>query len=235
MAIKSERKNQRFKEKHLLDQENTIIKDEINSILKDQKPQDVRGLVDLVKSKISYPDEKIISVIKNMEYNQELILKEPYIAPTYPPKRLRDYFFARNYFAYEFWIIMVTISLSLTLVLVDVRVGFLFYTRYVVLCFLMLVISGWALTSIIFPQLEEKFTFLERVATSFGLSLFIVIIDGLFLNYTFRFSPKSIVISLVVITFVCLVISIVLRLKLGKDGFIFNKKKETKEVKVDEN
>ncbi|HUT82294.1 MAG TPA: DUF1616 domain-containing protein [Candidatus Bathyarchaeia archaeon] len=230
MALKEEKKKQRFKEKNDLDQENLIIKDEIKKILKNQKPRDIRTLVTSLVSESKFSKEKIISAIKELEYNNEIILKEPYVSPTVPPKRLLAFIFAKNYYAYEFWIIVATICLALTMVLIDVRVGFLFYIRYIVVCFFMLIISGWSLTSVIFPELDEKLTYLERVATAIGLSLFILMIDAIFLNYTFKFSPRSIVTSLIVIIIIDLLISIGLRMKLGKDGSIRTKNNKIKEV-----
>ncbi|MBN1328052.1 MAG: DUF1616 domain-containing protein [Candidatus Heimdallarchaeota archaeon] len=230
MTDKKEKRERKFKEKHTLDLENLMIKDELISILKNQKPRDVRSLVENITTNRKIPKKKVIPVIKDLEYNNEIILKEPYYEPTIPPKRLRGYIFARNYYTYEFWIIIATICLALTMVLIDVQSSFLFYIRYIVVCFLMLLISGWSLTSIIFPELDSKFTYLERIATAIGLSLFIILIDALFLNYTFKFNPLSIVLSLAIIIIINLTISIILRLKIGKDGFIFRKKNDVKEV-----
>ena len=78
MALKEEKKKQRFKEKNDLDQENLIIKDEIKKILKNQKPRDIRTLVTSLVSESKFSKEKIISAIKELEYNNEIILKEPY-------------------------------------------------------------------------------------------------------------------------------------------------------------
>ncbi|MHA1186211.1 MAG: hypothetical protein ACTSSK_04940 [Candidatus Heimdallarchaeota archaeon] len=72
--------------------------------------------------------------------------------------------------------------------------------------------------------------FLERAATAIGLSLFVVIMDGIFLNYTFRFNPVSIGVSLIIVTLICMTISIIFRLKLGRDGYILKKKEQVIEV-----
>ncbi|NHJ84293.1 MAG: DUF1616 domain-containing protein [Asgard group archaeon] len=230
MSNKNEVKKQRFKEKHSQDLEASAIKEEIIAVLKTQKPFDVRSLVKIISEKKGHPQENIIQVVKDLERNNELILREPPIDPVKPPKKIRDYFFARNFYAYEFWLTIAFMSLALTLILIDVRTGFLFYLRYVVVCIFMLFITGWALTSVIYPELDEKLTFLERVTTAIGLSLFVMLLDALFLNYTFRFSPESIVISLIVFVLIFMIISIGLRVKLAKDGFILKKKNDEKEV-----
>ncbi|MHA1367466.1 MAG: DUF1616 domain-containing protein, partial [Candidatus Heimdallarchaeota archaeon] len=122
------------------------------------------------------------------------------------------------------------ILLVLIFVLIDVTEGFFFYFRYVVVSFFMLFLSGWSLTSVMFPSLDDNMRFLERAATAIGLSLFVVIMDGIFLNYTFRFNPVSIGVSLIIVTLICMTISIIFRLKLGRDGYILKKKEQVIEV-----
>ncbi|MCK5047049.1 MAG: hypothetical protein KAS22_10755, partial [Candidatus Heimdallarchaeota archaeon] len=69
-------------------------------------------------------------------------------------------------------------------------------------------------------------------ATAIGLSLLVLILDGLFLNYTFHFTPLSIGLSLIIITLICMVITFVLRIKLARDGFIFQRKKKKSTTEI---
>ena len=227
MSTREERRKQKYKERQEREKEKQAIEEEIKKVLSEKTPFDVRSLVELVRTENKeLTQEEILPVIRDLEQKKELVLQEPIFEPTDPPKKLKDYFFAQNYFAYESWMTLTTIMLVLTLVLVDVRSGFFFYVRYIVVCFFMLVLSGWSLTSAMFPELDDNLRFLERVSTAIGLSIVVLVLDGLFLNYTFRFNPISIAISLTVFIVVCFVISIILRMKLGKDGYIFRKKEE---------
>lgn len=235
MPLKKEkRRKQKFKEKQLAEKERIAIESQIKEVLTNEKPATVRQLVALVKKEQNSNMREILAVVRMMEERREIILQEPLIEPLLPPKRPKEFFFGRNYFAYEFWLTITTLLLTVTLVLVDVRSGFFFYVRYAVVCFFMLILTGWSLTAVIFPKIDDELRFLERLATAIGLSIVVLVVDGLFLNYTFRFNPVSIVLSLTFFVLICLGISIGLRLKLGRDGFIFKKKsKETIEVQLD--
>jgi len=211
------------------------ISNKIDSVLIEEKPKDVRSLIEIVEEKYEIPEEEIISVIREREINQEITLQEPIPLSTELPKKPKEYFIKNNYYTKEFWTSIGVMALVLIFVLVDVESGFFFYVRYAVVSFFMLVLTGWSLTSTIFPEINDDFRFLERSATAIGLSLLILILDGLFLNYTFHFTPLSIGLSLIIITLICMIITFVLRIKLARDGFIFQrkKKKSTTEVKDD--
>ena len=208
------------------------INNNVNSVLEEVKPKDVRSLIKLVEEKYEIPEEEIISVIREREINQEITLQEPIPLPTELPKKPRDYFIKNNYYTKEFWISIGVIALVLIFVLVDVVSGFFFYVRYAIVSFFMLILTGWSLTSAIFPEINDNFRFLERGATAIGLSLLVLILDGLFLNYTFHFTPLSIGLSLIIITLICMVITFVLRIKLARDGFIFQRKKKKSTTEI---
>ncbi len=209
------------------------INNKLDSVLIEEKPKDVRSLIEIVEEKYEIPEEEIISVIREREINQEITLQEPIPLSTELPKKPKEYFIKNNYYTKEFWISIGVMALVLIFVLVNVENGFFFYVRYVVVSFFMLVLTGWSLTSAIFPEINDNFRFLERSATAIGLSLLVLILDGLFLNYTFHFTPLSIGLSLIIITLICMIITFVLRIKLARDGFIFQrkKKKSTTEMK----
>jgi len=209
------------------------INNKIDSVLAEFKPKDIRSLIKLIEDKYDIPEEETISVIREREINQKIILQEPIPLSTELPKKPREYFIKNNYYTKEFWTSIGVMVLVLIFVLVDVESGFFFYVRYAIVTFFMLILTGWSLTSTIFPEINDNFRFLERVATAIGLSLLILILDGLFLNYTFHFTPLSIGLSLIIITLVCMIITFILRIKLARDGFIFQrkKKKSTTEIK----
>ncbi|MCK5046344.1 MAG: hypothetical protein KAS22_07180, partial [Candidatus Heimdallarchaeota archaeon] len=108
------------------------INNNVNSVLEEVKPKDVRSLIKLVEEKYEIPEEEIISVIREREINQEITLQEPIPLPTELPKKPRDYFIKNNYYTKEFWISIGVIALVLIFVLVDVVSGFFFYVRYAI-------------------------------------------------------------------------------------------------------
>lgn len=225
---KQEKRGQKYKEKITQDAGKEEIKELLIQSLETTKPKTVRELVsDLETQKKSQED--ILPIIREMEQNDAITLQEPVIEITLPPTRFRDYFFKRNYYSYEHWLVLSSVFLALTLVLVDIRTGIFFYIRYVIIIFYLLILPGWSFTAAIFPELNDKLRFLERVATAIGLSITVLVIVGLFINYTFRFSPAPIVITLAIFIVLCQSIATALRLKLAKDGFIF-KPKQDKEI-----
>ncbi|MBK5112756.1 MAG: DUF1616 domain-containing protein [Candidatus Heimdallarchaeota archaeon] len=214
------------------------ISKQIETVLKENKPKDVRSLVKIIEEKYETPEEEILSVIREREINQNITLQEPIPVSTELPKKPREYFIKNNYYTKEFWTSIGVIALVLIFVLVDVDEGFFFYLRYAVVSFFMLILTGWSLTSAIFPEINDELRFLERVATATGLSILVLILDGVFLNYTFHFTPLSIGLSLIIITLVCMIVTFILRIKLARDGFIFKRKQkkittEMKEEKLD--
>jgi len=71
-----------------------------------------------------------------------------------------------------------------------------------------LLFPGYALISTLFPQ-KERLGGIERLALSFGLSLALVPITGLILNYTFGISLNSVLYSLAGIVLVLSIIAII--------------------------
>ena len=225
LNIKREKRGQKYKEKTVTDVEREEIKELLVQSLETTKPKTVRDLVlDLEAQKKSR--ENILPLIRELEQNDVIVLQEPLIEPTSLPTRFRDYFFKRNYYSYEHWLILSSVLLALTLVLVDVRTGIFFYIRYVIIVFYLLILPGWSFTAAIFPELNDKLRFLERVAAAVGLSITVLVVVGLFINYTFHFSPVPIVITLTIFIVLCQTIATALRLKLARDGFIFKLKQD---------
>ena len=221
---KREKRRQRYKEKTIKDDEREEIKELLIQSLETTKPKTVRELVSGLEAQ-EKSRESVLPIIREMEQNDAIILQEPLIEITPPPPaRFRDYFFKRNYYSYEHWLVLSSVFLTLTLVLVDVRSGIFFYIRYVIIVFYLLILPGWSFTAAIFPELDDKLRFLERVAMAIGLSISVLVIVGLFINFTFRFSPVPIVITLSIFIVLCQAIATALRLKIARDGFIFKPK-----------
>ncbi|MBD3189729.1 MAG: DUF1616 domain-containing protein [Candidatus Heimdallarchaeota archaeon] len=208
------------------------IKQQIDIILTENEPKTIRELVKIMEEKYDAPEELVLEILRKKEVDQDLTLQEPQPEPTALPTTIKNYLFQKNYFSIEFWITIGTIVLVLILTLVNVQEGVFFYIRYIVVTFFMLILSGWTFTAVIFPELDSKLRFLERAATAIGMSIVVLVLDGLFLNYTFGLNLIAISLSLTFLSLLCVIISMVLRLKLARDGFIFKKSSGNNQEKI---
>ena len=127
-----------------------------------------------------------------------------------PPSTLPSYFF--NLENSWFWAVTALIAVTM-LVIFTVDTSLLLYVRYVLGGVFVLFLPGFMLISALYPRGEEL-DGLERMALSIGLSLAIVPLLGLMLNYTpwgIRLEP--IIISLAAFAEILAVAGVVRRFK----------------------
>lgn len=128
------------------------------------------------------------------------------LSETNPPSTLASYFF--NLESLWFWGITGLVAITM-LVVFTVNASSLLYVRYVLGGAFVLFLPGFMLISVLYPRSGEL-DGLERVALSIGLSLAIVPLVGLVLNYTpwgIRLEPIMISLALFaeVMAVVCVV------------------------------
>ncbi len=99
-----------------------------------------------------------------------------------PPKVFAEYLVRADYSAW-FWTIVTLTLLSVVSVYASDLIPQLLYLRYVVGSVLVLFIVGYVTIELLYPE-EKSLTDLERLALSIGLSLAVVPLLGLALNYT---------------------------------------------------
>jgi len=97
----------------------------------------------------------------------------------------------------DFWFVTtVTVMTILLTIVFNVHAPPMLYVRYIVGSLFVLFVPGYSLIQCLYPMREEL-TDLERLALSLGLSLAIVPLVGLILNYTpFGIRLRPIVVSL---------------------------------------
>ncbi len=97
----------------------------------------------------------------------------------------------------DFWFVTTVTVMTLLLTIVfNVHAPPMLYVRYIVGSLFVLFVPGYSLIQCLYPMREEL-TDLERLALSLGLSLAIVPLVGLILNYTpFGIRLRPIVVSL---------------------------------------
>ena len=167
-------------------------------LVKEKKPTNVRQLVNLMKLESFFiPEQEIMQHILRLESQGKLTLKEPLIRPQ--PK-LSTYLKTREAAWYWITIILATTT-ALTVFTIQENSFPLIYVRYVLGAIFVLFLPGYSLIKALYP--EKNLDAIECTALSVGLSLALVPIIGLILNYT----PWGI--GTVLITLILLILTII--------------------------
>ena len=205
-------------------------KDEIDQhiiqIVKEKKPKDVKELIKLVQEKFPLPKQKILSRILYLQDKEQICLKSNETVGT---EKLANYL--RSSQTYWYWITIILTSTTALLVFTIPENAFpLVYLRYVLGIIFVLWLPGYAFIKALFPQTlpfaralahslgttEKNLDTIERVALSLGMSIALVPIIGLLLNYTpwgIRLTP--IVLSLTAFTIIFATAAIVREHQIG--------------------
>ena len=185
----------------------TIIK-----IVDERKPQTVKELIVLVKEQLQIPDQEIVDSILQLQSEGKIsLVKRPQVVP-------------QNLLAYLkteqtrwYWATVVTAIVTATVVFTIAEDLFpLVYARYILGAIFVLWLPGYTFIRALFPtksltkKSENNLDIVERIALSLGMSLALVPIIGLLLNYTpwgIRLTP--IVLSLLALTLVFATIALI--------------------------
>ena len=115
-----------------------------------------------------------------------------------PPSSLSTYM--KSYYSLWFWAVMITTLGTIIAIYLLPQYSPFIYLRYVLGSFFVLYLPGYSLIEAFYPK-KEDLEGLERLALSIGLSLALVPLIGLILNYTpwgIRLEP--VLVSLTIIT-----------------------------------
>lgn len=171
--------------------------------MKDKKPQTVNQLINSVKEKTSIQEQKIIEAILQLQSQGKIKLKEP-SSPS--PQKLHTYLKTKE--AYWYWTTMIlVIATTLTIFTIPENAYPIIYTRYFFGTVFVLWLPGYSFMKALFPSeptlrtSSKSLDSTERIALNIGMSLALVALVGLLLNYTqwgIRLTP--IVLSLLILT-----------------------------------
>jgi hypothetical protein len=155
-----------------------IVDQHILDVARKNNPETVKELVKLVHSKYLIPEEEILERILHLQ-NQGKIALQSHQAPAIP--MLRSYIFSTR--ASWYWTIIAVAAATAALVFTmpDNAIPMV-YARYVLGAIFVLFLPGYTFIKALFP--EKELDNIERAALSMGMSLALVPITGLILNYT---------------------------------------------------
>lgn len=177
----------------------SVIEDQIIQLVKKENPENVEQLLKLTKEKLSLKHEEALKHIMQLINHEKIKLKEQ-SKPT--PQSLKIYI--RSSEAYWFWTTTsLAIATAITVFTVPEDAYPIVYIRYVLGSIFVFGLPGFALIKALFPSKKEMDT-IERIALSIGLSLAIVPMVGLLLNYTpwgIRLTPITLSLLALTITF----------------------------------
>jgi len=178
----------------------------IIQVINEKKPQNVKQLANLVKEKLAISEEEILQSILELQSQGRIKLEDH--QPTPPPTRLAAY--VKTGQALWYWAtITIAIITSATVFTVPEDFYPWVYIRYALGAIFVLCLKVYACIKALFPARvpikmpTESLDTVERIALSLGMSLALVPIVGLLLNYTpwgIRLTP--IVTSLLALTLV---------------------------------
>ena len=167
------------------------------------KPQSVQQLIDRVQEMTLKSKQEIINRIMQLQQQEKISLKPP---QTSTPEKFSS--FMRSNQALWYWITLtLTIITAVVVFTVPEDVYPLVYLRYLLGIIFILWLPGYAFIKALFPKQlplktsEKELDAIERIALSVGMSIALVPIVGLLLNYTpWGISLTPIVLSLLALT-----------------------------------
>ena len=160
----------------------------IIQLIREFKPESVEKLADLAKEKLpSLTEHEIVECVIRLQNEGKIALREPV---ELTPQNLKTYLQTKK--ARWFWTTMALTLATVAVVFAIPENAFpLVYIRYVLGTIFVLWLPGYTFIKALFPkenQAQIKTTTnldtVERIALSIGLSLALVPLVGLLLNYT---------------------------------------------------
>jgi hypothetical protein len=183
----------------------------LTRLIEEEKPESVKKLTDLAKARLSISKEEIVRHVLYLQAEGKVILRRP-SQPT--SSALTGYLKTKE--ASWFWA-TITLAVTTTLVVFIIPEDAVpqVYIRNVLGAAFLTGVPGYSLVRALFPLSKQsenngaKIDTIERVALSIGLSLALVPLVGLLLNYTqWGVSLAPVMLSLLTLTAVLATIAL---------------------------
>lgn len=208
--------------------EDETLRQLILRTVQEKKPENVEELTNLIQEKSpSTSKQKIIDNIIHLQSEGKIALREQ-VSPV--PSSLPSYLYTNR--AYWYWTTIVLAILTTILVFTIPEDAYpIVYARYVLGSIFVLWLPGYTFIKALFPTTvliktsSTELDNIERIALSIGMSIALVPIVGLLLNYTpwgIRLTP--ITLSLLALTLTFATAAIVREHKASLKQNISNKK-----------
>ena len=188
------------------------ISKRILHIVKTENPDTVKQLIELTQKKTKLPEDEIMACILDLQNQDKLSFKEN---PTKLPSTPRAYLFSSQ--SYWYWITTaLVIAAAISVFTIPEDAFPIVYARYILGSLFILYLPGYAFIKALFPTKVpiplgiEGLDNIERIALSAGMSIALVPITGLLLNYTpwgIRTTPVTL--SLLALTTVFATVAII--------------------------
>lgn len=174
----------------------------VQAACREAGPQTVEQLASRIEKQLQIPRKAILETLFRLQRDGKIRLKKPL---TRSPSGF--FSFLKTEQAVWYWITLMISLVSLLVVLFIRGDSFsLAYIRNGLGAFTVIFLPGYAFTKMLFPgtsspRKENSLDLVERVALSLLMSLVVVILAGLVLNYTvLGVAPTPIVLSLMILT-----------------------------------
>lgn len=185
--------------------EDSGIEERILRLIEKERPENISSLLKVMRERMSLKEDETLKHIIQLVNKGKIRLRGQ---PKPPPESLKAYM--RSIDTYWFWI---TVSLAaatvITVFTIPENAYPIVYMRYALGSIFVLWLPGYALIKMLFPSRKDLDS-IERIALSIGLSLALVPLVGLLLNYTpwgIRLTPVTL--SLLALTLIFAVTALI--------------------------
>jgi hypothetical protein len=154
------------------------IYEKLLEIVKTEEPETVEKLIELANHRLGFVTDTTLKYVIDLENQGRLRLSHP---PGSIPTEFNAYLLSSH--AAWFWIIIaLSLSTTISVFTIPENATPYVYIRYVLGSVFVLLLPGYSLIKTLFPTREIDN--IERTALSIGMSLALVPLVGLLLNYT---------------------------------------------------
>lgn len=188
----------------------------ILEIINSKKPRTIKQLVQLVHQNTKLEADTIYCIIKKLECEGKLKLRNGSSVPSI--SSFKTYFFQKNYFSIEFWIILAFSIFFVLTVFIDEHSIF-FFIRVITSFLYSIFVPGWLFANIVFPRPYWRIDQFERFLIANISSLVILLILGLSMSFISIINSFTLSISVVLGSSVMQILSTCLRLLISRQQF----------------
>lgn len=185
-------------------QKTSNLEETIIQIVMTKHPKTVIQLVELVIQENPLPKRKILKQILKLQTEGKLNLRKN---TTLNPSKLWSYFSLSH--TYWYWLIItLAVATAISVFLISEGAYPIVYVRYILGSIFVLFLPGYTFIKTLFPT--KELDSVERIGLSIGMSLALVPITGLILNYTpWGIRTSSVTLSLLTMSIIFATIAII--------------------------